>query len=229
MSATMTTVVKGSEEGGSFLTRMAWYYQMLALLVLAGLLFWGADLMLYSEKRAEKDKILEQVKQLIVKNKQGDIIRQNLKATEETLKEKREEMDRLRDLLPDSVEISRVYDNIKDFLREQRLELKRFIHQKSTPADFYTAQPIQVEITGSYDNLGQFFSRLGFYSRIVSVTDVQVKSAEDGAQEVGRSINAQFVVTAYYISPDNLEKLTSTKPAPPALTPGQAPPAGQGK
>ena len=25
-------------------------------------------------------------------------------------------MDRLRDLLPDSVEISRVYDNIKDFL-----------------------------------------------------------------------------------------------------------------
>jgi type IV pilus assembly protein PilO len=185
--------------------------------------------MLYNDKRADTTKLLAQIQQLKAKNAQGSIIRQNLAATEQTLKEKREEMDRLRDLLPDSVEISRVYDNIKDFLREQRLELRRFIHQKSTPADFYTAQPIQVEVTGSYDNLGQFFSRLGFYSRIVSVTDVQVKSAEDGAQEVGRSINAQFVVTAYYISPENLEKLTSKKTAPPALTPGQAPPAGQGK
>jgi type IV pilus assembly protein PilO len=229
MSATMTTVVKGAEEGGSFFTRLAWYYQMGTLLVLAALLFWGADLMFYSEKRTETLKLHEQIQQLKAKNAQGSIIRQNLLATEQTLKEKREEMDRLRDLLPDSVEISRVYDNIKDFLREQRLELRRFIHQKSTAADFYTAQPIQVEVTGSYDNLGQFFSRLGFYSRIVSVTDVDVKSAEDGAQELGRSINAQFVVTAYYISPENLEKLTSKKPAPPALTPGQAPPAGQGK
>ncbi|MEK6303663.1 MAG: type 4a pilus biogenesis protein PilO [Acidobacteriota bacterium] len=228
MSATMTTVVKGAEEGGSFFTRLAWYYQMGALLVLAALLFWGADLMLYSDKRAETTKLLAQIQTLKAKNAQGSIIRQNLAATEQTLKEKREEMDRLRDLLPDSVEISRVYDNIKDFLREQRLELRRFIHQKSTPADFYTAQPIQVEVTGSYDNLGQFFSRLGFYSRIVSVTDVQVKSAEAGAQEVGRSINAQFVVTAYYISPANLEKLTSKQLAPPPA-PGQAPPAGQGK
>lgn len=228
MAATMTTVVKGAEEGGSFFTRMAWYYQMGVLMLLAALLIWGGDLLLYSEKRAETVKLHEQIQQLRTKNEQGSIIRQNLAATEQTLKEKREEMDRLRDLLPDSVEISRVYDNIKDFLREQRLELKRFIHLKSAPADFYTAQPIQVEITGSYDNLGQFFSRLGFYSRIVSVTDVEVKSAEDNAQEVGRSINAQFVVTAYYISPENLEKLTMKKPAPPPLTPGQAPP-GQGK
>jgi type IV pilus assembly protein PilO len=228
MAATMTTVVKGGEEGGSFFTRMAWYYQMGVLMLLAALLIWGGDLLLYSEKRAQTVKLHEQIQQLRHKNEQGTIIRQNLAATEQTLKEKREEMDRLRDLLPDSVEISRVYDNIKDFLREQRLELKRFIHQKAAPADFYTAQPIQVEITGSYDNLGQFFSRLGFYSRIVSVTDVEVKSAEDNAQEVGRSINAQFVVTAYYISPENLEKLTMKKPAPPPLTPGQAPP-GQGK
>ena len=228
MAATMTTVVKGAEEGGSFFTRMAWYYQMGVLMLLAAMLIWGGDLLLYSEKRAQTVKLHEQIQQLRHKNEQGSIIRQNLAATELTLKEKREEMDRLRDLLPDSVEISRVYDNIKDFLREQRLELKRFMHQKTAPADFYTAQPIQVEITGSYDNLGQFFSRLGFYSRIVSVTDVEVKSAEDNAQELGRSINAQFVVTAYYISPDNLEKLTMKKPAPPPLTPGQAPP-GQGK
>jgi type IV pilus assembly protein PilO len=220
MSATMTTVVKGTEESGNFFTRLAWYYQMGVLLLLSGLLIFAGDYLLYSDTRADTTKIQDKVEQLKAKNAQGSIIRQNLAATEQTLKEKREEIDRLRDLLPDQVEISRVYDNIKDFLREQKLELKRFVHLKSVPADFYTAQPIQIEVTGAYDSLGQFFSRLGFYPRIVSVTDVEIKQAEDNAQEVGRSINGAFIVTAYYIAPENLEKLTMKKPAaPPPVTP----------
>jgi len=215
MAATMTTVVKGTEEGGNFFSRLAWYYQMGVLLLLSGLLIFAVDYLLYSDTRAETVKIQDKVQELKAKNAQGSIIRQNLAATEETLKQKREEIERLRDLLPDQVEISRVYDNIKDFLREQRLELKRFVHLKAASHEFYTAQPIQIEVTGSYDSLGQFFSRLGFYARIVSVTDVEVKSAEDKAQEAGRSINGSFVVTAYYIAPENLEKLTSKKPVPP--------------
>jgi type IV pilus assembly protein PilO len=229
MAASVNTIVKGAEEQGSFFSRLTWYYQMGVLLLLAGLLYLAADYLLYSDKRAETVKIKEQVESLKAKNQQGSIIRQNLADTEKTLKEKREEIDRLRDLLPDAVEISRVYDSIKDFLREQRLELKRFVHLKTAPADFYTAQPIQIEVTGSYDSLGQFFSRLGFFTRIVSVTDVEVKSAEDVAQEVGRSINASFVVTAYYIAPENLEKLTMKKPVPPPVTTDSTPPAKQGK
>jgi len=220
MAATMTTVVKPAEESGSFFTRLAWYYQMGMLLLLSGLLIFAADYLLYSEKRAETVKIQEKAQGLKAKNAQGSIIRQNLAATEQTLKEKREEIDRLRDLLPDQVEISRVYDNIKDFLREQRLELKRFVHLKAASAEFYTAQPIQIEVTGTYDSLGQFFSRLGFYPRIVSVTEVEIKQAEDNAQEVGRSVNASFIVTAYYIAPENLEKLTMKKPVAPPPAPG---------
>jgi type IV pilus assembly protein PilO len=227
MAATMTTIVKPADESGSFFTRLAWYYQMALLLLLSGLLIFAADYLLYSEKRAETAKIEDKVQGLKAKNAQGSIIRQNLAATEQTLKEKREEIDRLRDLLPDQVEISRVYDNIKDFLREQKLELKRFVHLKTAPADFYTAQPIQIEVTGTYDSLGQFFSRLGFYPRIVSVTEVEIKQAEDNAQEVGRSVNASFVVTAYYIAPENLEKLTMKKPVAPPAPPGAQ--ANQGK
>jgi Tfp pilus assembly protein PilO len=229
MSATMTTVVKGAEESGGFFSRLAWYYQMGVLLLLSGLLIFTADYLLYSDKRAETAKMMDNpdpkspgIQQLKSKNAQGSIIRQNLTAAEQTLKEKREEIDRLRDLLPDQVEISRVYDNIKDFLREQKLELKRFVHLKTAPAEFYTAQPIQIEVTGSYDSLGQFFSRLGFYARILSVTEVEIKQAEDKAQEVGRSINGSFVVTAYYISLENLEKLTMRKPAAPPPVPAAA-------
>jgi type IV pilus assembly protein PilO len=220
MAATMTTVVKGTEEGGNFFSRLAWYNQMLVLLLLSALLVWATHYLLYADKRTQTGKILEQVQTLKAKNAQGNIIRQNLAATEETLKERREEIDKLRDLLPDQVEISKVYDSIKDFLREQRLELRRFSHLKAVPGEFYTAQPIQIDVTGSYDSLGQFFSRLGFYSRIVSVTDVDIKVAEDSAQEAGRSINGSFTVTAYYVAPENIEKLTSKKPPAPTAAAG---------
>jgi len=229
MAASATTIVKGAEEQGNFFTRMAWYYQMGVLLLLAALLFWASDYMLYSATRDDTVKVKEQVEALKGKNAQGSIIRQNLAAAEESLKQKRAEIDQLRDLLPDAVEISRVYDNIKDFLRENHLELRRFVHQKPASEEFYTAQPIQIEVTGSYDSLGQFFSRLGFFTRIVSVTEVDIRQAEDHAQEAGRSINGAFVVTAYYLAPENIEKLTAKKPAapPPPTTPN--PPNAQGK
>ncbi|MCI0490019.1 MAG: type 4a pilus biogenesis protein PilO [Blastocatellia bacterium] len=215
MAASVTSVMKGAEEQGNFFSRMAWYYQMGLLLGLVVLLIFATDALLYSDTRAETAKLQEEVQGLKAKNAQGNIIRQNLAAAEKTLKEKREEIDQLRDFLPDQVEISKVYDSIKDFMREQKLEVRKFAPSKETPQDFYTSLPIQVQVTGSYDNLGQFFSRLGFFTRIVSVSDVNIKQAEDGAQEYGRSINSSFVVTAYYISQANLEKLTmKQKPAP---------------
>ena len=222
MAAAITTITK-TEESGNFFTRMAWYYQMLILLALVALLIYAADSMLYSDTRAETMKIEEKTQTLKAENAKASIIRQNLAAAEETLRKKQEELDGLRDLLPDQVEISNVYSNIKDLMKAQKLELKKFTPDKSVQAEIYTAQPIQVEITGSYDNVGLFLSQLGFYRRIVSVTDVDIKQAEDNAQQVGRSINSSFVLTAYYIAPENLAKLSgaSTSNAAPAKAPSK--------
>jgi type IV pilus assembly protein PilO len=216
MSASVATIAKPQEESGSFFSRLPWYYQMGLLVVLVALLALAADALLYSDTRTQTAKIQEQIQQLKAKNAQGNIIRQNIAATEQTLKEKRAEIDRLRDLLPDQVEISKVFNSIKDFMKAQKLELKKFAELKPVPSEYYTAQPIQVEVTGTYDNLGQFFSQLGFYSRIVSVTDVEIKQAADSAQELGRSIDSSFIITVYFISPENLEKLTMKKPTVPA-------------
>jgi type IV pilus assembly protein PilO len=231
MAAAMASVTK-TEEGGNFFSRMAWYYQMAILLALVAILIYVADAMLLSDTRVEIGKIESQAQILKAKNAQASIIRQNLAAAEETLRKKQEEMDGLRDLLPDQVEITRVFDNIKDLMKAQKLELKKFAPDKAAPAEIYTAQPIKVEVTGSYDNLGLFLSQLGFYKRIVSVTALDIKQAEDNAQYAWRSVNGSFVVTAFYISPENLAKLTS-KPATPAPgtppAPGAPPVANQPK
>ncbi|HUK92145.1 MAG TPA: type 4a pilus biogenesis protein PilO [Blastocatellia bacterium] len=223
MAASVQAIPKpATEESGNFFNRMPWYYQMGILVGLTVLLIYAAHVVLYSDTRAETEKIRGQIEQLKASNSQGNIIRQNLAATEQTLKEKRAEIDQLRDFLPDQVEISKVYDNIKDFAREERLDMKKFAEVKEIPAEYYTAQPIQVEVAGTYDSLGRFFSKLGFYTRILSVTDVNVKQAADNLQLRDRSIEGSFTITAYYISPANLEKLTMRKPALPAGAPKPA-------
>ena len=118
MSATMTTVVKGAEEGGSFLNRMPWYYLMGLLLVIVGLLIFAADTMLYSETAHETMELLVRLKTSRSRTNRATSYGQP-RRDRATLILKREEMDTLRDLLPDQVEISRVYDNIKDLMRAQ--------------------------------------------------------------------------------------------------------------
>jgi len=216
MAASITSVAKPVDETGNFFSRLAWYYQMGLFLILVILLIWAVDAMLFSETRAETARTRDQIENLKRSNSNGNIIKQNLAATEQALKEKQAEIEKLRDLLPDQVEISRVYDSIKDYMREERLDLGKFAEAAAVPADYYTAQPIEVDVTGPYDNLGRFFSRLGFYSRIVSVTDVDIKRADEKSQMLGRTINASFKITAYYISPENLDRLTMKKPAAPA-------------
>ena len=216
MAASITSMAKPVDETGNFFSRLAWYWQMALFLVLSILLIWAVDAMLFSEKRAETARTREQIETLKRSNSNGNIIKQNLAATELALKEKQAEIEKLRDLLPDQIEISRVYDSIKDYMREEKLDLGKFAEDSAMPADYYTAQPILVDVTGPYDNLGRFFSRLGFYSRIVSVTDVEIKRADEKQQMMGRTVNASFKITAYFISPENLDKLTMKKPTAPA-------------
>ncbi|HXG92133.1 MAG TPA: type 4a pilus biogenesis protein PilO [Blastocatellia bacterium] len=224
MAATMTTVVKGNEEAGNFFSRMAWYYQMGVLLLLAALLFLAGDYMLYSDTRAKTNKMVSETQKLKASNAQGNIIKQNLKQAEETLAEKQREMDYLRQLLPDEVEISAIYQTIKDLMIKHNLGLNQFLYDKQAPSDYYTEQPIKVSLTGQYNNLGQFFAELDSFTRIISVTDVEIKTANDDNQREGRSLECSFKLRAYFLSQDNLQKLTAKPtPAPAANAANQKP------
>src|SRR5215216_1760761 len=203
MAASVTTVVKGVEEQGNFFSRMAWYYQMGVLLVLAGLLFWAADYLLYSKTRANTEKMSKEAKKLQAQNAQGSIIKQNLQEAESRLAEKEREMEHLRTLLPDEVEISQIYQNLKDMLSKYHLDLNQFLYDKQVPGDYYTEQPIKVSITGHYNDLGEFLSQLDSFTRIVSVTDLEVKTADEKIQVEGRSIESSFKVRAYFMTEEN--------------------------
>ena len=59
--------------------------------------------------------------------------------------------------------------------------------------------------------------------RVVSITDFNLKQIEK--QTDAKSLHAQFLLTAYYATPDSLNNLSTPPPAAPG-TPGAAPAPG---
>lgn len=127
----------------------------------------------------------------------------------------------LKALLPEQRELTSVLQGLQDRARG-RLSVRRFTPKEDVQQDFYSGKPVEVEITGAYNNLGAFFADMAAYQRIVSITDFKVNRATD--QNTGRTIDAQFLLTAYYVS---AEKLQTTPAKPGAATPAaSAPTAG---
>lgn len=123
----------------------------------------------------------------------------------------------LKALLPEQRELTSVLQGLQDRARG-RLSVRRFSPKEDVQQDFYSGKPIEVEITGAYNSLGAFFADMAAYQRIVSITDFKVNRSTE--QNSGRTIDAQFLLTAYYVS---AEKLNAVPAVPGAASPTAAP------
>jgi len=94
-------------------------------------------------------------------------------------------------------------------LYENTDALTKFLPKDEVQQDFYSGKPVQIHVTGNYNNLGQFFAQMASYQRIVSITDFKVTKlrAEKGPGDVksNETVSAEFLVTAYYVSPEKLQ------------------------
>lgn len=195
-----------------------WYIQLavfgsLALLVYAG--FWY---FVTSGTRAEAKELNAKVAELKGKNAQAQIASQRLNEFRAAYKSRQEEYDELKALLPEQRELTSVLQSVQDRARGSRLSLRRFSPKEDVQQDFYSGKPIEVEVTSSFASLRQFFDQMARYQRIVSISDFKISQSPD--QNSSRTLDAQFLLTAYYVSAEKLQN-SAVKPAV-ATTPATA-------
>jgi type IV pilus assembly protein PilO len=193
-------------------------------------IFGGVALVVYgafwyfvtSGTRAETAEVETQVEQLQRANAGAQIASQRLSEFKATYERAKADYEDLKALLPEQRELTMILANVQDRARG-RLTLRKFMPKEEVQQDFYSGKPVSVEVTGSYNNLGQFFAQMASYQRIVSITDFKVAKLKDKKEDAAeQTVTAEFLVTAYYVSP---EKLQPAAPAPAA--PGAAPAAPQ--
>jgi len=201
------------------LNNIPWYarfgiFAALALAVYAG--FWY---FVTSGTRKDTKALTEQIDKLQRANTQAQIASQRLNEFRASYKNKQEELEELRALLPEQRELTKVLEGIEDRARIAKLSVRKFTPKDDVQQDFYSGKKIDVSVQSSFAGLRAFFDEMAHYQRIVSITNFEIKQMDK--QFDGKTVEARFDLTAYYVSSEKLaQKQAAQAPA------GQPTPAG---
>ncbi|HEX8367360.1 MAG TPA: type 4a pilus biogenesis protein PilO [Pyrinomonadaceae bacterium] len=211
---------------------LAWHWQLLILVGIGSIVYLGVWYFMTSQTRAETQTITDEVSQYEAKNQAAQIATQRINEFRSLYASKSAEYDELKVLLPEVREITNVLQGLQDTARESRLIVMRFSPRDDAQQDGFMAKPVEVEVDSNFNNLRAFFEKMAKLQRIVSVTDFNLKQLEK--QSADKTLHAQFLLTAYYASPENLTTATNpqqpngaapTTPGQPAAPNAQTPPA----
>lgn len=189
------------------LQQSPWYLQLVLMLVVAGLVYGGFWYFVTSGTRAETKEIQGQVDQLLAANAKAQIAQQRLNEFKAAYARAQADYDDLKALLPEQRELTNVLAGIQDRAKN-RLSVQRFTPKEDVQESFYSGKPIEIEVNGNYNNIGAFFAQIAAYQRIVSISDfkiLRIDDKKDDLKRAGQTIGAQFLLTAYYSSPEKLQ------------------------
>ena len=199
-----------------------WYVQLAVFGLVAGLLYGGFWYFVTSGTRAETSSLNEQIAKLQQDNERARIASQRINDFRAAYARAQADYDDLKALLPEQRELTSVLQGLQERARG-RLTVRRFTPKEDFQQDFYSGKAIEVEVSSSYNNLGAFFAQMAAYQRIVSITDFKVTQMST-EQSSNKTIDSQFLLTAYYVSAEKLQN--TAKPTAPAAAPAP-PPAKQ--
>jgi Tfp pilus assembly protein PilO len=206
---------------------MPWYFRLAIFGGIAIALYGGFWYFFTKATHEEVNQLKEQVVALKQKNASAQIDSQRLANFKSLYQSKQQEYEDLKALLPEQRELSNVLQGVQDRAQNTRLVLRSFSPKEDFQQDFYSGKKISVGVTSSFASLREFFDLMARYQRIVSITNFEIKQLDKQSQ--GKTIDAKFDLTAYYVSAESLQKAAAppapAQPAAAAKAPAAAAPA----
>lgn len=195
------------------LKSLTWYWQLLVLIGIGSLVYLSVWYFATSGMREEVRKLNDEVARLQARNQAAQIATQRINEFRSLYATKEQEYDELKVLLPEQREITNVLQGLQDTARGSRLIVSRFSPREDSEQDFILAKPVEVEVDSNFANLRNFFDKMAKLQRIVSITDFSLKQLDK--QTSVKTLHAQFLLTAFYASPEDLANLSNPAPTGP--------------
>jgi type IV pilus assembly protein PilO len=200
---------------------LAWHMQLIVLVGIAALVYLSVWYFVTSGTRTEIQALEDQIAQKTSQNEAARIATQRINEFRSLYASKSQEYDELKVLLPEQREITNVLQGLQDTAGESRLVVMRFTPREDSQQEYIMAKPVEIEVDSNFTSLRDFFEKMAKLQRIVSITDFKLMTLNN--QSESRTLHAQFLLTAYYATPEDL-----VKPAVQPTKPGQQPaPNGQ--
>lgn len=159
---------------------------------------------------------LDRVQQVEVAHKATFEAKQRKAANLEPLKQQLAEMKQsfgaMLRLLPNKTEIEGLLVDISQSGLAAGLEFQLFKPLAEQPAEFYAVQPINIRVTGTYHEVGEFISAVAGLPRIVTQHDLQFAplSKEPTKTDRATPLSLNMVAKTYrYLDKEELEAQAS--------------------
>lgn len=114
----------------------------------------------------------------------------------------RKRLDELKLQLPEEKEVSTLLKQVSDLCIRSGLKIALWKpeQKKTHPSGIVYEIPVRVELSGSYHNLGHFFSSLTKFNRIVNISDI--KLSEPKPEKGSAVLRVSFIATTFSAVPD---------------------------
>jgi type IV pilus assembly protein PilO len=198
------------------LTKLPWYSQLGAFVVLAGVGV-GAFVYYYEQPtRAEMSTREAQLATLKADVAKGRETARKLPEFKMQVEELESRLASLKAVLPEEKDAADLLRRMQTLATQSNLTITEFRPAAVVTKQLHAEWPIHLELSGTYHNLATFFDRISKFTRIVNISGLDVKGRDK--QDPNSTIEAACVATTFVL----LEK---PQVDPKAAAAAQKPPA----
>jgi type IV pilus assembly protein PilO len=103
----------------------------------------------------------------------------------------------LRAVLPEQKDVADLLRRIQTLATQSNLAIHGFKPAPTVTKQLHAEWPIALKLDGTYHNLGMFFDRVSKFSRIINITNIDIK-AKDRPEE-NSTVTADCVATTFVL------------------------------
>jgi type IV pilus assembly protein PilO len=122
-------------------------------------------------------------------------------------------LDGLQAVLPDEKDFGDLLRNLQTLAVQSNLTIRVFKPAPVVTKELHAEWPINIELDGTYHNLGLFFDRISRFSRIINIGNVVVKAKDRPEQNA--TISVACVATTFVLLEKGKAPAAPASPAPP--------------
>jgi type IV pilus assembly protein PilO len=179
------------------LNKLPWYGQLGAFLALSlGLA--GAFWNWYAKPtRAAIDVRVEELRTIEKEIARGQDIARRLPEFRAQVAELEEQLERLRTVLPEEKDVADLLRRIQGMATQSNLTIRGFTPKPVATRDLHAEWPIDLQLEGTYHNIGTFLERVSKFPRIINVSSINIEARQK--QNALTTVNAECTATTFVL------------------------------
>jgi type IV pilus assembly protein PilO len=190
------------------LTKLPWYGQIGAFVVVSGLAVFGFWKFYVTEMQTDIDIRQSRLTTLRTDIARGLATARRLPEFQGQVTELETRLEGLKAVLPEEKDVAEILRRVQGLATQSNLAIQRFTPQAQKQQTLYAELPHKLQAEGTYHDLGRFFDRISKFHRIINVSEISIKARPQ--TDGGTTILAECLATTFVLQEG---KAAAAKPA----------------